>query len=235
MNFKFELTKEQVRPMLEPVFQRIYQLTDGDLALLNRWINTEKGDLFFDHSYQLKSDLVIRRKSFNPPSDVWTIEFKINPQQTIVGMLPNTVIASSASDITYTPRQNAIHKELEDRLYEFKCHYDGMEKVRMFQPFPISKDELGDAIVRLAREEVLSKYYRVFDDVYLVVYNGAPLFLDVSDGYMNTVDIGELVFDIDDGFINGKSKLVLNQLNKVFNNWKNDGQITSPVIADNVI
>lgn len=237
MNFKFELTKEQAQPILEPVFRGIYQLTDGNMEIFERWISAEKGDLFADPSYQLESDLIIKKHIRYPLSNVWIIRFRVNPKQTIIGVLPNTIWSGTdeALEVTYTPRQDDIYDEILDRLDDLKQCDDEMKEANMFEPFKIDVNELEDVITRLVMKMKLSKYYRVFDDVYLVVYKEIPVFIDVSNDYLNVDGIGDLMFDIGDGFVGDNCGLVVDELNKVFRSWKKAGNIMEPVIPDNVI
>ena len=224
MRFSLKFNINQARPLIEPVFKRIYQLTYDDIDLLNRWMaGTTVGNLYFDHTYQLKSDLVIRR-IIN--TDNWIIEFDVDSRSTIVGVLPNVI-----GEIIFNGLSND-ENEINERLYEFKRHYDGCEKVRHFDQYCIDVDKLEKAIVGLASKGNIKKYVKIKDVLFLVVYRNAPCYVMIENGCLKLKGIDGLCFDIDDGFMFGDKEVcdILNE--RYFNGWKAIGDMTLPVIPN---
>lgn len=227
-----ELTKEQGQSYINPVLRRIYGLSGNDIKLVNNWLNSQEGDLFVNEN--LESDLTIRK--IDPPNGYkWNLEFKVDPMKTIVGVLPNTVFLNPY-DISYiySLREKDIYPEILARLDQFERSACGMEKVQIFQPYPMTGEELDYIVMRLVRENKLSKYFKVNDKLYLVVYKKWALYFNVVNGVIKLKEIGDLMFDIDDGFISGDEE-VRNKLNQYHIAWLKLGEINTPVIPTNII
>lgn len=235
MTTKFELTKDQARSMMEPIFRRIYGLFDDDIKALNCWLNSVDMDDFNSRPQLTKSNLSITKKN----SHMYEVKFDVDHDQVIINVIPETKLIGPPLIRSYSVRENDIWTELLIRLQQFENFIDKSREyeAEIWQEFPMTKKELNYLVMRLIREGVLLKFYQALPtDMYFVVYKQYLLMLCSIRGILRPIRrMGGLTFNIDTGFDCSFQSEILDKLNEYHQIWMNAGNIDRPIIPINIV
>lgn len=162
------------------------------------------------------------------------IEFEVNPTIPLINSLPRTIHNQSQS-----PHYENINKMLEVEIAIKTAIKDFLRPGGTYYPNTkmvlLTTEELYSIVLELGRIHKINKFAFLSQNRFLVYIHPYPviIILKVVHGVLVVTiyaDVVRSLFDVDDGYSG-----ILRDMNPMWEQWKEDGDITAPIQPPNYV
>lgn len=198
--------KNHFQIYVDHVLKKIYGLTDHDLRIFE---NRELPDLNPDIEIISETD------------EEYIIEYRTWNHTTLINVLP----------IGKITEPNSADPDLYDEIsYRITCMMSPKDRGCLFQKVECEAHKIAPIMQQLVNEHEIQKYIALdTEGCFLCICDNLSLYIGIKNDILTVKKNKKISFDIDDGF---RPQEGLTYLNKQFDAWKQNGDLTAPIITN---
>jgi hypothetical protein len=207
---KYNLTipKSSLNDYVKYVLKGIYGFNDSYMWFMNP-----------NHS---RKDI----KLIEETEDYYKVEFTLCNFTALINVLPETI---KAPDKTFFTDKSILNEA--KRLIAMEITSAETDLAFIYEhKISITSKNIPNLILQLANNGDIDYYYPIDNGYFICASEGIPLLIGSSKGKLSISVANFFVFDFDDGFVTSNGAT---ELNKLFREWKEIGDLSTPVIPCN--
>lgn len=211
-DYELLIPKTNLDDFVEYVLKKIYEFDNDDLWFL------------YENIQQPKYNTI---KVVEETDNFIKITFKRSNFIAVRNVLPITIIDDNKNFKNDIPIE--LYDECVHRIWG-KRRSARDDLARIYGEYHIENDaDITNLILALANEKVIDKYHYLYNNMFICVSGGVPIYIGYHDNKL-IVDIAyTLVFDYDDGFFGQGTEIIQEK----FQQWKEKGDIKEEIFSPN--